>query len=68
MAALAPRHDRPDVDVPLNFLGAGKYQALEVHDEQDPAAVKIERAAVERGKTLRVELQPGGGFIGRFGK
>lgn len=56
------------VDVPLGFLGTGKYQALLMRDEQDPAAVKVERAAVERSGSLHVELQPGGGFIGRFGK
>jgi alpha-glucosidase len=56
------------VGVPLAFLGEGKYQALEVRDEQNPAALKIERATVERGDTLCVELQPGGGFIGRLGR
>jgi alpha-glucosidase len=54
------------VDVPLGFLGAGKYQALEVRDDENPAAVKMEHAAVDGSGTLRIELQPGGGFIGRF--
>jgi alpha-glucosidase len=56
------------VEIPLSFLGPEKYQAMEVRDEQNPAAVKIDRTAVERTGKLRVELQPGGGFIGRFAK
>jgi alpha-glucosidase len=54
------------VDVPLKFLGGGKYQALEVRDERNPAEVKIEHSEVEQSSALRVELQPGGGYIARF--
>ena len=57
------------VDVPLSFLGRGKYQAMLVRDSaQGAAAVDIQHAALVRGESLRIVLQAGGGFIGRFSK
>jgi alpha-glucosidase len=53
--------------IPLSFLGEGKYQATLVRDAKDnPAAVEIETATFDRNGSLNVELQSGGGFIGRF--
>ncbi len=58
-----------EVDVPLSFLGAGKYQAVLVRDSAEgPAAVDIQKAALGREGSLRIELEAGGGFIGRFSK
>ncbi len=55
------------VDAPLSFLGTGKYQAVLVRDSaQGAAAVDIQNAAFSRGESLRIDLQAGGGFIGRF--
>ncbi len=57
------------LDIPLTFLGAGPYQALLVRDDPaDAAAVVVEKASAGRGEPLRVQLLPGGGFIGRFSK
>jgi alpha-glucosidase len=55
------------LDVPLSFLGGGKYQTMLVRDLADePAAVRIEKSEVKRNQSLAIELRPGGGFIGRF--
>jgi alpha-glucosidase len=56
------------VRVPLQFLGPGKYRATLIRDEQNPAEIKMESATLERGGELDVDLQPGGGFVGRLRK
>jgi alpha-glucosidase len=57
------------VDVPLSFLGPGKYNAVLVRDAATAAdAVDIGDGAYGRGQSLRIALQAGGGFIGRFSK
>jgi alpha-glucosidase len=56
------------VDVPLSFLGRGRHEALLVRDvAEDPAAVRVERARLARGASLRAELRAGGGFLARVG-
>src|SRR4029077_9316436 len=46
--------------VPLTFLGAGKYQVLEVRDDPDnPAAVKVEKAQAGRDDSAKIELRAG---------
>lgn len=55
------------VDVPLSFLGAGKYNCVLVRDSADsPAAVQVEKAQHGRRDSLKVALQSGGGFVARF--
>jgi alpha-glucosidase len=55
--------------VPLTFLGDGAYRTLFVRDQKDnPAAVQVENATQKRGDTLAIELNSGGGFVGRFTK
>jgi alpha-glucosidase len=55
------------VSVPLSFLGRGKHEALLVRDQpDDPAAVRIETAALRRTDSLAIDLRAGGGFIARF--
>ena len=55
------------VQIPLAFLGAGKYQAMLVRDQkEDAAAVTIENLVVSRSDSIKIELRAGGGFIGRF--
>lgn len=57
------------IEVPLGFLGGGRYRALLVRDRQDEAAaVDIVRARLGRGDSLTIEMRGGGGFIGRFEK
>jgi hypothetical protein len=52
---------------PLTFRGAGPYQAPLVRDDPaDAAAVVVEKASADRAGPLRVQLRPGGGFVGRF--
>jgi alpha-glucosidase len=58
-----------DIRVPLSFLGAGEYGALMIRDRKNAAAeVRVEEAAAQRGDTLAIELNDGGGFIARFCK
>lgn len=57
------------IGIPLFFLGPGRRNALLVRDQRDdPAAVKIEKAAVTNTDVLTIEMRAGGGFIGRFTK
>jgi alpha-glucosidase len=53
--------------LPLSFLGEGVYEAALVRDVPgDPAAVRLENAAMTRGDSLQVTMPQGGGFVGRF--
>ena len=55
------------LDVPLAFLNGGSHDALLVRDQMDePAAARVERATVRASDSLRIDLRPGGGFVGRF--
>jgi alpha-glucosidase len=55
------------VKIPLAFLGNGDYQALEVRDDpKDPAAVRVIKAAANRGGSVTLDLPAGGGFVGRY--
>ncbi|NLH18227.1 MAG: hypothetical protein GX455_16755 [Phycisphaerae bacterium] len=57
------------IRVPLAFLGEGDYKATLVHDVADnPAAVKVENTTLDHRGSLEVQLQSGGGFVGRFVK
>jgi alpha-glucosidase len=57
------------VDVPLLFLGPGKYNAVLVRDAVAAAdAIDIRDGAYGRGQSLGIDLQAGGGFIGRFSR
>jgi alpha-glucosidase len=57
------------INIPLTFLGGGKYQAMLARDQRDEAAaVKIENATFSRSDSLTVEMRAGGGFIARFAK
>jgi len=53
--------------LPLSFLGEGVYEAALVRDVPgDPAAVRLESAALARGDSLQVAMARGGGFVARF--
>jgi alpha-glucosidase len=55
------------IDVPLAFLSAGKYQALEVGDvPENTGAVDVRKRSLTRGDSIHLALQPGGGYIARF--
>lgn len=55
------------VTVDLGFLGAGTHDALTARDVADTAAaVDVQKARVEKGQLLKVDLRAGGGFVGRF--
>lgn len=69
------------IKVPLAFLGGGRFRALLVRDQVNPAAnpaaspatdeaaaVRIENVLVGRTDSLTIEMRGGGGFIGRFVK
>jgi len=57
------------IQVPLSFLGDGRYNASLVHDDKEnDAAVVLEDRTVRRGDTLKIEMTNGGGFVGRFSK
>jgi alpha-glucosidase len=57
-------------EVPLSFLGSGKYAATIVADglnaDRHAADYRIEEREVESGTTLALQLAPGGGYVARL--
>jgi alpha-glucosidase len=62
--------DARQLDLPLDFLGAGNYRAEIYSDANDsaqhPKNVRIERKPVTRASHLAAVLAPGGGYAVRF--
>ena len=62
--------DARQLDVPLDFLGAGNYMAEIYSDAEDagryPQHVRIERKPANHSSHLQVMLAPGGGYAARF--
>jgi alpha-glucosidase len=57
------------IQVPLSFLGGGRYKASIVRDnKENPAAVIVDEKSAQRGDVLSIEMIDGGGFIARFSK
>jgi alpha-glucosidase len=54
------------VDIPLSFLGKGKYQAKMFADAPDAdkvaTRVTVSEKSVTAGDSLKVHLAPGGGW------
>ncbi|HEY7304077.1 MAG TPA: glycoside hydrolase family 97 protein [Bryobacteraceae bacterium] len=59
-----------EMDVPLTFLGSGRYTAEIYADAPDasqyPKSVSIRKQAVDRGTKLAIKMAPGGGLAIRF--
>jgi alpha-glucosidase len=62
--------DARQLDVPLDFLGAGNYRAEIYSDAEDadrhPQHVRIERKPTNHSSHLQVMLASGGGYAARF--
>jgi alpha-glucosidase len=62
--------NRRDLDIPLDFLGSGKYRAEIYGDASDadqlPKNVSIQKKQVDRSTHLQAQLAPGGGYAVRF--
>jgi len=57
------------IQVPLSFLGSGRYEATIVRDNRDnPAAVVMDKKSAQRNDVLPIEMIDGGGFVARFSK
>jgi alpha-glucosidase len=57
------------VRVPLSFLDAGDYRAALVRDATPAGdSVRVETRAHARGDEIVLDLQAGGGFLGRFSR
>jgi alpha-glucosidase len=55
------------IQVPLSFLGEGRYKASLVRDNKESdAAVVMKNSTAKRGDMLTIEMSSGGGFVGRF--
>jgi alpha-glucosidase len=55
------------IEVPLSFLPAGRYQSTVVRDgAPDGSTVRVESSVYTHTDTIALELQAGGGFLGRF--
>jgi alpha-glucosidase len=59
-----------DLDLPLSFLGPGRYTAEIYADASDaaqyPKSVSIQKKIVDRNARLAIKLSPGGGYAVRF--
>ena len=59
--------DARAITVPLSFLSAGRYQGTLVRDDApDGSTVRVESSVHTQQNTIALELQAGGGFLGRF--
>jgi alpha-glucosidase len=57
------------IQVPLSFLSAGSYRSALVRDDApDGSTVRVESSVVTPKNTITLNLQAGGGFLGRFTK
>jgi hypothetical protein len=57
------------VIVDLSFLKKGSYQLFSMKDDKASQAIAVmENATVKAGSKITVELNPEGGFVGRFDK
>ena len=55
------------LQIPLTFLGRGRYEAMLVRDKlDDAAAVNVETSSLTRKESLNVDMRAGGGFIARL--
>ena len=59
-----------DLDIPLSFLGSGKYTAEIYADAPDadryPKGVSVRKQVVDRNMRLKAHLAPGGGYALRL--
>ena len=59
-----------ELDVRLEFLGAGRYEAEIYADGKEadlsPKQVSISRQTARAGTLLKIRLAPGGGYAARF--
>jgi alpha-glucosidase len=59
-----------DLDIPLTFLGPGKYRAEIFADAEDadkyPKNTSIRKETVDNTTHLKAHLAPGGGYAVRF--
>ena len=67
LVGAATDEDPRELDIPLGFLGAGRYEALVMEDGDDSdyrthkESYKAAKRAVTCAATIRVKLAPGGG-------
>jgi len=67
LVGAATNEDPRELDIPLGFLGAGRYEALVMEDGDDSdyrthkESYKAAKRAVTCAATIRVKLAPGGG-------
>ena len=69
MLAVMNGGDAQTIQVPLDFLDNGQYQATLVGDDQENSgAVILQNKTVQSQDSLTIDMIAGGGFIGRFVK
>ena len=57
--------DATTLDIPLDFLGAGSWQAIQLRDAKDkPDAWNRQDGKATRNDHIRLEIAPRGGFVG----
>lgn len=67
LVGAASNEDSRELDIPLSFLGSGKYQALIIQDGEDSdyrthkESYKADKRVVTRKDSIHVKLAPGGG-------
>ena len=57
-----------ELDIPLSFLGGGKYRAEIYQDSGAPKNVQITKQEVDRTMHLKAKMAEGGGYAVRFVK
>jgi alpha-glucosidase len=60
-------HVPSQVPIKLSFLGNGTYKADLLNDQKDnPAGVEVQHRIVNSQDSIRIRMNAGGGFAGRF--
>ncbi len=55
------------VKIPVSFLGAGDYNTLVLHDDEDnPASAIVINGSANQNDIINISLGEGGGFMTRF--
>ena len=69
LAAMNGTHEKQALDVELKFLGNGNYQLQAVKDDTEKQASGMALQTEVKSKSkININLNPEGGFIGRFEK
>ena len=68
-AVMSGKNERISLQIPLSFLGEGRYNATIVRDDvSNPNLAVVDEKTAKRDEVQAIELGEGGGFVARFSR